>query len=381
MLWEEIDAGGAVIDPLLDESRRLAERYRIEDGVAYVEAAGRPYDKTELLLLGQERAPVAVVRDSGSLTIAADFESGLRLREAVRAGRRHADPRDGARGAAREVDDRSSRRDRTPQAAGGVSSRHGSRSSRRPPQRRPRHAGARRAGAVGGGRVARRAGRRGAAAVAPRHRARWSRSCWRCCSPSRIAWARDGGSLREHVAATIASLEAHLEAAIFLGLHRAAQRGPRRRVPRRGRAAITRRLLAALPDVRALLAKDVLAAFDSDPAASGIDEIVACYPGLYAIAIYRVAHRLLAFGAEVLPRMLTEYAHSRTGIDIHPGATIGASFFIDHGTGIVIGETSRIGDRVRDLSGGDPGRAVGAPPQPRRQGRRQASATRPSRTT
>ena len=103
--------------------------------------------------------------------------------------------------------------------------------------------------------------------------------------------------------------------------------------------------------MRARLAKDVLAAFDSDPAATGIDEIVACYPGLYAIAIYRVANRLLALGAEVVPRMLTEYAHSRTGIDIHPGATIGASFFIDHGTGIVIGETSRIGDRVRMYQG------------------------------
>jgi serine O-acetyltransferase len=119
---------------------------------------------------------------------------------------------------------------------------------------------------------------------------------------------------------------------------------------RRARA-ITRRLLEALPDIRALLGKDVLAAFDSDPAASGIDEIVACYPGLYAIAVYRVAHRLLHEGAEVIPRMLTEHAHSRTGIDIHPGATIGESFFIDHGTGIVIGETSRIGNRVRIYQG------------------------------
>jgi hypothetical protein len=76
VLWEEIDAAAREIDPLLDESRRLAERYRIENGVAYIESGGKPYDKTELLLLGQERAPVAVVHDSGSLTIAADFESG-----------------------------------------------------------------------------------------------------------------------------------------------------------------------------------------------------------------------------------------------------------------------------------------------------------------
>jgi serine O-acetyltransferase len=160
----------------------------------------------------------------------------------------------------------------------------------------------------------------------------------------------DGGSLRAHVAATIGALEPRLEAAIHLGLHRL---HPASRADgcRKRAAAITSRLLAALPDVRARLAKDVLAAYDCDPAASGIDEIVACYPGLYAIAIYRVANRLLALGGEVLPRMLTEYAHSRTGIDIHPGATIGASFFIDHGTGIVVGETSRIGNRVRMYQG------------------------------
>jgi serine O-acetyltransferase len=158
----------------------------------------------------------------------------------------------------------------------------------------------------------------------------------------------DGGNLGGHVAATIAALEPRLERAINLGLHRLhkAPDGCKKKA-----TAITGELLAALPDVRARLAKDVLAAFDSDPAATGIDEIVACYPGLYAIAIYRVANRLLALGAEVVPRMLTEYAHSRTGIDIHPGATIGASFFIDHGTGIVIGETCRIGDRVRVYQG------------------------------
>jgi hypothetical protein len=137
---------------------------------------------------------------------------------------------------------------------------------------------------------------------------------------------------------------------------------------RKKAASITAKLLGALPEVRARLAKDVLAAFDSDPAASGIDEIVACYPGLYAIAIYRVANRLLALGGEVVPRMLTEYAHARTGIDIHPGATIGASFFIDQGTGIVIGETTTIGDRVRMYQGVTLGALSGPPPQPRRQG-------------
>ena len=162
----------------------------------------------------------------------------------------------------------------------------------------------------------------------------------------------DGGSLQDHVAATIGSLETHLETAVFLGLHRlcGGKQRPLDRCAKRARA-ITGKLLDALPDVRAELAKDVLAAYESDPAASGIDEIVACYPGLYAIAIYRVAHRLIGYGAQVVPRMLTEYAHSRTGIDIHPGAAIGASFFIDHGTGIVIGETCHIGNRVRIYQG------------------------------
>src|SRR6185503_8480666 len=120
---------------------------------------------------------------------------------------------------------------------------------------------------------------------------------------------------------------------------------------RKKAADITAKLLDSLPDVRARLGKDVLAAYDSDPAATGIDEIVACYPGLYAIAVYRVAHQLLELGAEVVPRMLTEHAHSRTGIDIHPGATIGQSFFIDHGTGIVVGGTTVIGERVRIYQG------------------------------
>jgi serine O-acetyltransferase len=161
----------------------------------------------------------------------------------------------------------------------------------------------------------------------------------------------DGGDLRAHVAATIETLEGRLEAAIYLGLHRRCTKPTQIDKCRRRARAMTRRLLESLPDVRAQLAQDVLVAFESDPAATGIDEIVACYPGLYAIAIYRVAHRLLGDGAEVVPRMLTEHAHSRTGIDIHPGATIGESFFIDHGTGIVVGETTLIGDRVRIYQG------------------------------
>ncbi|HET6283651.1 MAG TPA: serine acetyltransferase [Polyangia bacterium] len=170
--------------------------------------------------------------------------------------------------------------------------------------------------------------------------------------PESHRMGNDAGNFVEHVAATIGALEGRLSAAIYQGLHRhCSKRRQARHACQRRTRAITQRLLASLPAIRASLGKDVLAAFDSDPAASGIDEIVACYPGLYAIAIYRVAHRLLAAGAEVVPRMLTEHAHSRTGIDIHPGATIGESFFIDHGTGIVIGETTVIGDRVRIYQG------------------------------
>jgi serine O-acetyltransferase len=106
-----------------------------------------------------------------------------------------------------------------------------------------------------------------------------------------------------------------------------------------------------LPAVRALLAEDVEAAFEGDPAAKGFAEIVVSYPSIRAIAIYRIAHELHRLAVPVLPRMMTEHAHDRTGIDIHPGARIGRRFFIDHGTGVVIGETTEIGDNVRLYQG------------------------------
>jgi serine O-acetyltransferase len=114
---------------------------------------------------------------------------------------------------------------------------------------------------------------------------------------------------------------------------------------------ITARFLAALPALRQTIALDVRAAYEGDPAASGIDEVLFCYPGTYAISVYRIAHALVREGAVLIPRMMTELAHQQTGIDIHPGATIGRSFFIDHGTGVVIGETTLIGDRVRLYQG------------------------------
>lgn len=106
-----------------------------------------------------------------------------------------------------------------------------------------------------------------------------------------------------------------------------------------------------LPRLRPGLAKDVRAAFEGDPAAASYDEIIFSYPGLFAVTVYRVAHRLHEQGIPLVPRIMSEYAHSLTGIDIHPGAEIGESFFIDHGTGVVIGETTEIGDRVRLYQG------------------------------
>ncbi len=106
-----------------------------------------------------------------------------------------------------------------------------------------------------------------------------------------------------------------------------------------------------LPALRSALAKDVRAAFEGDPAAKGYDEIIFSYPGLFAVTVYRLAHQLMHQGVPLMPRIMTEYAHSQTGIDIHPGAHIGESFFIDHGTGVVIGETTEIGNRVRIYQG------------------------------
>ncbi|MDR0672313.1 MAG: serine O-acetyltransferase [Zoogloeaceae bacterium] len=112
-------------------------------------------------------------------------------------------------------------------------------------------------------------------------------------------------------------------------------------------AAIVERFSTRLPKVRKLLDSDILAAYQGDPAARSIDEVLVCYPGLTAITYHRLAHELYTLGAPLTARVIAEIAHSSTGIDIHPGATIGDHFFIDHGTGVVIGETAIIGDRVR----------------------------------
>jgi serine O-acetyltransferase len=118
----------------------------------------------------------------------------------------------------------------------------------------------------------------------------------------------------------------------------------------RGEAAAIE-FLRSLTPMREGLAKDIRAAYEGDPAARGYDEIIFSYPGLFAVTVYRIAHRLHELEVPLIPRIMTEAAHGRTGIDIHPGARIGESFFIDHGTGVVIGETSVIGHRVRIYQG------------------------------
>ncbi|MEW6595803.1 MAG: serine O-acetyltransferase EpsC [Thermodesulfobacteriota bacterium] len=109
--------------------------------------------------------------------------------------------------------------------------------------------------------------------------------------------------------------------------------------------------LETLPRLRSVLATDVQAAYSGDPAAGSFDEIIFSYPGIHAIMVYRVAHELYRLEVPILPRIMTEQAHTITGIDIHPGATIGNSFFIDHGTGVVIGQTAVLGDRVKLYQG------------------------------
>ncbi|HZZ84647.1 MAG TPA: serine O-acetyltransferase EpsC [Anaeromyxobacteraceae bacterium] len=115
--------------------------------------------------------------------------------------------------------------------------------------------------------------------------------------------------------------------------------------------AVTHAFLGRLPEVRRMVASDVDAAYEGDPALKSRDEAIFSYPGIFAVTNQRIAHELHVLGVPLIPRMITEHAHSLTGIDIHPGASIGEKFFIDHGTGVVIGETSRIGNGVRLYQG------------------------------
>jgi serine O-acetyltransferase len=164
------------------------------------------------------------------------------------------------------------------------------------------------------------------------------------------------GVLSHHVRGRLAELFPRLQKQVHRGLHHRCRTGKEAKGDDCEKCAdlahaITTRFVESLPALRAALATDVVAAYDGDPAASGTDEIIFCYPGLYAVTCYRIAHALLRQGAQIIPRIITEHAHGLTGVDIHPGATIGRSFFIDHGTGVVIGETGVIGDRVRIYQG------------------------------
>jgi serine O-acetyltransferase len=114
---------------------------------------------------------------------------------------------------------------------------------------------------------------------------------------------------------------------------------------------LAERFLEKIPEIRDILSLDVQAAFDGDPAAANTDEVILAYPGILAVTVYRYAHVLYTMDVPLIPRTMTEWAHQRTGIDIHPGARIGKSFFIDHGTGVVIGETTDIGDNVKLYQG------------------------------
>ena len=149
-------------------------------------------------------------------------------------------------------------------------------------------------------------------------------------------------SLDELTAARLAAVIRRLTDQVRKGVRMGNPHKPTGRTP-----PIIRKFCQALPEVRALLRTDIEAAFDGDPATLHREEVILSYPFIEAIAVQRLAHRLFHYGAPVLPRMMTEWAHSRTGIDIHPGATIGTHFFIDHGTGVVVGETCNIGNHVK----------------------------------
>ena len=160
-----------------------------------------------------------------------------------------------------------------------------------------------------------------------------------------------GTALRLHVEARMAWLYGTLTEQIGRAVNHGKRLEDACDVTDRAAADCAAAFLARLPAVRATLATDVQAAYDGDPAAGCFDEIIFSYPGLYAVMTYRLAHELHGLRVPLIPRIMTEYAHHRTGIDIHPGTQIGARFFIDHGTGVVIGSTAQIGANVKLYQG------------------------------
>jgi serine O-acetyltransferase len=163
-------------------------------------------------------------------------------------------------------------------------------------------------------------------------------------------------NLEAHIAEKVAALMPRLEREIEHCLCYGREHDGLRQTPEFRECAPRSRELAEIflrrmPQIRGLLIRDVQAAFDGDPAALNIDEIILAYPGVLAVSVYRIAHELYDLGVPMMARIMTEWAHSKTGCDIHPGATIGAAFFIDHATGVVIGETTHIGEGVKLYQG------------------------------
>ncbi len=159
-------------------------------------------------------------------------------------------------------------------------------------------------------------------------------------------------NLKNSIAVTIEDIFYHLNKQVMLALDFCKLRGTMTEEEREAESyRICRVFFDKIPVIREYVETDLLAAYDGDPAAGCLEEIILAYPGLVAITVYRIAHELYLLRVPVLPRLMTEYAHSETGIDIHPGATIDKYFFIDHGTGIVIGETAVIGKNVKIYQG------------------------------
>jgi serine O-acetyltransferase len=160
-----------------------------------------------------------------------------------------------------------------------------------------------------------------------------------------------GSDLRSHVESRMAWLYEALTEQINRAISHGAKIGEACNVTDRDATDCARAFVAALPAIRRLMAGDVQAAYDGDPAANCLDEIIFSYPSIYALMVYRVAHELFRMEVPLIPRIMTEHAHHRTGIDIHPGTRIGSRFFIDHGTGVVIGGTAIIGNNVKLFQG------------------------------
>ena len=164
----------------------------------------------------------------------------------------------------------------------------------------------------------------------------------------------NGENLAAHVTEAVAALapkiEREIEHCLCYGREREAARPEIGECAPRARE-LTEIFLSRLPEIRTLLVRDVQAAFDGDPAATSLDEVILAYPGVLAVSVYRIAHALYDLGVPMMARIMTEWAHSKTGCDIHPGAKIGPAFFIDHATGVVIGETTDIGEGVKLYQG------------------------------